>query len=36
MGQANYGNNRAGARTAVFKLAFEIGMTRQTAIVNQP
>jgi hypothetical protein len=34
-GQANCGNNLARAAAAAFKLAFEIVMTRQSAIVNQ-
>jgi hypothetical protein len=35
VGQANCGNNLAGAIVATFKLSFEIVMTRQTVIVNQ-
>src|SRR6516165_10512465 len=36
MGQANCGNNRARAPEAMFKLPFEIVMTRQNGNVNQP
>jgi hypothetical protein len=35
-GQANCGNNLVLAPVIAFKLAFEIGMTRQIAIVDQP
>jgi hypothetical protein len=35
VGQANCGNNLASASAPMFKLSFEIAMTRQTAIVNQ-
>jgi hypothetical protein len=35
VGQANCGNNLAGAVVTAFKPSFEIAMTRQSEIVNQ-
>jgi hypothetical protein len=35
VGQANCGDNLACTLAAAFKLPFEIGITRQSEIVNQ-